>query len=217
MSDSLNEFAVSLPVVSVAPLAATAPTYGDNPVSCDATANYSLPAEVNSAESGHINVWLDGTPIVNDVPGASTVFTDLVLNVSIRNPETGNCCTYKMVKRISLDKCKLAHQAELLTPFQVLEAEEDPAEVEKYMAEFHAVRRAREVAGIMESDGKEKAKVLFSYEDEMENGTPSTSTATVTISAIKDKAHARHVFNLKYAPKYKNAKITRVTMISDKE
>jgi hypothetical protein len=79
------------------------------------------------------------------------------------------------------------------------------------------------VAGLTESAGTKKFKVLFRFDDqspsalaqiEKHGGTQSAS-ATVVIDHVKDKAHARHVWALKHGKhaKYPNAKITRVTEV----
>ena len=212
MSDALNEFSINMPMIGVPPMA-------DVPAeACDVTASYALPPEVNSSESNHISVSCDGYPQVNSVPGSNMVSVDLVLNVSISNPMNGSYSSYKIVKRLSMDKCKLAHQAEVLTPFQVVEAEEDPVEVAKYMSEFYAAKRAREVAGLTESRGEKKFKVQFSFDDKEVEGKPKArASGTVEIKDVRDAAHARHVFDAHHAPKYKdrNVKITRATEIKD--
>lgn len=211
MSDALNEFAINLPIGSVP---AVMPAAEVAPETCDMTANYALPAEVNASSCDHISVYVDSCPQVNSVAGTSMVSTDIVLNVSIHNPATGAYSTYKLVKRLSFDKCKLAHQAEVLTPFQVVEAEEQPEDelmVEQEMAAFYQRRRVQEMAGIYESNGKKKFKVLFKYDDPSGSGQAS---GTVIYDAIVDKAHARHVFAAKInKDKFKNAKIIRVTEV----
>jgi hypothetical protein len=147
------------------------------------------------------------------------VMADLVLCVCITDPVTYAQSTYKIVKRIAMDKCKLALQAETMAPVQVLEGE-DPTVVAKEMDEFYAARRAREMAGLTESAGNKTATVLYSCDDESESAKKADpegnmkqrATGQVKIKAVKDKAHARHVFMVKHAPKMTNPKITRVTM-----
>jgi len=216
MSKQINEFAINLPMTSVGSVA-TSPAVP--PIDCTPAA---LPADVAPGEAKHIYVYADGIPQVNQDRDMSMIFMDLVLNVSITNPTTGTCSAYKVVKRLSMDKCKLACDAEVLTPYQVVggEAEpEDEALVEAEMKAFYHAREVRRKAGIEESDGTKTAKVLISYDDketdwEGKKQPPARATATLVIKNIKDKAHARHVFDVWHKGKYKNAKITRVMMES---
>lgn len=208
MSD-LNEFAINLPMGSVpAIMPAT------EPYPYDVTAGYELPSEIYAGAADHVYVYADVAPRVNQVPGTSMISMDLVLNVNVTNPATNASSTYQIVKRLSMDKCKLAHQAEVLTPFQVVEAEEAPEDeliVEQEMAAYFQRRRVQEMAGIYESNGKKKFKVMFKYDDPSGKGVAS---GNMTYDAIVDKAHARHVFASKIdKKKYQNAKIIRVTEV----
>lgn len=223
MSD-LNEFAINLPMTQVAPTVApvvptVAPEY-------DITANTAIPADVNANECKHINVSVDSASVTNYDPHEPMVCVDLVLNVNItedgHDGGIGKTSTYKIVKRLSMDRVKLALQAEHMQPYQVLEDQDDPAEVEKMMAEFYAAQRARELVGLPESKGDKSFKVLFSFDDESEAMKAAKEAGatykargsnTITIKDVKDAAHARHVFNVKHAHQYKNPKITRATEI----
>lgn len=60
------------------------------------------------------------------------------------------------------------------------------------------------------SAGNKTFKVIFSYKDPSGTGTAS---GTQKISHVKDDEHARRVFKLKYADRYKDAKVTRVTPV----
>lgn len=198
----VNEFSINLPMVGASAVGAP----------CDVTASTTLPPEVNPTACDHINVYVDSAQITSYDASNPAVMVDLVLSVGITNPDSGACSTYKIVKRLSLDKCKLACEAEGMTPQVVEDLEEDFSEL---MEAFYAARRAREVAGISESAGNKTADVLVSYDDPSGSGRAST---TLKISAIKDKAHAKHVFDVKtsqtasFKSKYKNAKITRITV-----
>jgi hypothetical protein len=80
------------------------------------------------------------------------------------------------------------------------------------------------MAGIYESVGSSEANVRITYDDlsvaqleaEKKGASPARASATILVKAVKDKAHARHVFNKKHAHKYKNPTITRVTMVGEK-
>ena len=210
MSDALNEFAINLPMATVGGIGSLpAP---EAPV--DMTSCVEVPAEVNASKFDHISVYLDQATVANFNPEDPFVCVDMVLSVCITNSENGSSSTYKMVKRLSFDKVKLACQAEHLTPVQVVEAEEpeeDQLVVEQEMTAFYARRRIQEMAGIFESNGKKKFKILFKYDDPSGNGVASSE---ITYDAIVDKAHARHVFGAKInKDKFKNAKIVRVTEV----
>jgi hypothetical protein len=205
--DLLKEFAINLPMTGVGSIATDQSTY-------DVTAAIQVPQEVDTAKFDHISVYVDQASVTNFDPKDPCVCVDVVLSVCVANPESGTSSTYKMVKRLSFDKVKLACQAEHLTPVQVVEAEEseeDQLVVEQEMAAFYARRRIQEMAGIFESNGKKKFKILFKYDDPSGNGVASSE---VTYDAIVDKAHARHVFGAKInKDKFKNAKIVRVTEV----
>ena len=216
MSESLNEFAINLPMTGVGAV-------GNMAVepAVDMTASVAVPADVCPTKCNHISVSVDQATITNYDQENPCVCVDVVLSVSVNNPETGGGSTYKMVKRISFDKVKLALQAETMTPVQVVEAaeqEEDPVIVEQEMKAFYAAARAREMAGLVESEGRGEAKVLITYDDtsatqaeaEKNGASPARASTTLLIKNVKDKAHARHVFDKKHAHKYKNPKITRV-------
>jgi hypothetical protein len=198
---TVNEFAINLPISSVGPVV-------------DMTAAAVVPADVDTAQCDHINVYADSASIVNYSPTDPQVLIDLVLNVNVNDHGAGVCKSYKLIKRLSLDKCKLACEAEGLTP-HVVEELDKPEDYTEIMEAFYAGKRAREMAGITESAGKKTAAVLISYDDPSGSGRAST---TINVNAVKDKAHAKHVFDVNtsqtgpFKAKYKNAKITRITM-----
>ncbi len=195
---TVNEFAMNLPVTTVGPVV-------------DMTAAVAVPQDVDTTKHDHINVYVDSASAVNYNPADPNVLVDLVLSVSISDYDAGSSKSYKLIKRLSLDKCKLACEAEGVTPHVVESLDEDFTEI---MEAFYAAKRAREVAGINESAGKKTAEVLIRYRDK--DG-KSWATATLTIPAIKDKAHAKHVFDAKYdtaafKAKHPECKITRITV-----
>lgn len=184
----------------------------------DITAAVAVPADVDTSSCSHISAYIDGMPCITSQPDDPMVTADIVVCVCITDPVTYAQRTYKLVKRIAMDKCKLALQAETQTPVQVLEGE-DPEVVAGEMEAFYAARRAREMAGINESAGTKSATVMYSCDDESAAAKNAEgkvgqqrASGKVVIKDIKDKAHARHVFTVKHAPKLKNAKITRVMM-----
>jgi hypothetical protein len=226
----VNEFALNLPMTS--PSAVGDTVAGAMPAAppmmsyVDCTASTQLPPDVDPQQCDHINVYVDSAQVTGYDQANPMVSVDLVMNVSITEPVSGRTSTYKIVKRLSLDKCKLACDAEHMTPVQVVEAEDDPLEVAQIMEQFYAAKRAREMAGLTESAGTKKFKVLFRFDDVDANkkwdeshpesaGAKHSASAEVVIDHVKDKAHARHVWTLKHGKhaKYPNAKITRVTEV----
>lgn len=215
---NLNEFAINLPMAGVGSVGSSAVSYTPPAMEpcADMTAKMTMPADIDPMSCDHIGVYVDSANVVNYDPSNPMVCVDMVMTVTITPPGSGATSSYKMVKRISMDKVKLACQAECETPISVVE-EETPEQVDKMMAEFYAAQRARELSGLAESAGTKTAKVLISYDDketdwEGKPQPPARASATLLIKAVKDKAHARHVFDVKHKDKYKNAKITRVTM-----
>lgn len=218
MSD-LKEFSMNMPMIGIGgPAPSIAPSY-------DVTAAVEMPAEVCADKVDHIYVAVDSATVSNYSATDPMVCVDLVLTVGITNPNGGDSMNYKMVKRLKLDKAKLAYEAESLTPIAVAE-EEDPLEVARLMEAFYAATRAREIAGLTESAGTKTFKVLVSYDIDPGKGLDAEAaakaresskprgSATVEIKAVRDKAHARHVFDVKHASKYPGAKITRVTEVA---
>jgi hypothetical protein len=222
MSD-LKEFAINLPMSSVPAMTASANTVpAAEPY--DIMSSFALPPEIDTSACSHITVSCDSASVTNYNPDEPNVCVELVLSVNVRNDAMGSSSNYKLIKRLKMDKCKLAYEAESHTPVSVVEDQEDPLVVAQQMNEFYAARRARELSGLAESAGDKSAKVMFSFDADPGEGLdaeaaskaradkPGRNSATVTVKAIKDAAHARHVFGVKHAAKYPGAKITRVTM-----
>jgi hypothetical protein len=206
MSD-LKEFSMNMPMIGI----------GGSVPSYDVTAAVEMPAEVCADKVDHIYVAVDSATVSNYSATDPMVCVDLVLTVGITNPIGGESMNYKMVKRLKLDKAKLAYEAESLTPIAVAE-EEDPLEVARIMEAFYAATRAREIAGLTESAGTKAFKVMISFDDEKASkehpDAKHRASAVVEIKAVRDAAHARHVFDVKYASKYPGVKITRVTEVA---
>lgn len=151
MSDALNEFAINLPmsgISAVAPVAGSMPAEAAPELPYDITAPVTVPAEVDCSQHKHINVYVDSATIANYNPEDPCVCVDLVLNVGVTNPITYATSNYKLVKRVSMDKVKLACQAELMTPVSVVEAT-TPEQEAKKLAEAQAAHRAKQLAGLI--------------------------------------------------------------------
>lgn len=214
MSD-LKEFAINLPMTSIGAMSAPAPASAA--VSgYDITADTTVPPDISS-ECKHISVSVDSATLVSYETDSPFVNIDLVLNVNVQQDPNGLISrNHKVVKRLSMDRIKLAMQAEG-TEYQVVEQEDDPVEVAKMMAEFYSAKRARELVGIPESAGTKSFNVLFKYDMEDGKAPASVGSATVKIDAVKDAAHARHVFDAHHKDKRPNTKIIRVTEVKPKE
>lgn len=146
MTTKLDEYAINLPMTGVTGVGGTAksavpaPAYGYY----DITADCSLPAEV-SKNCEHIYAYLDSATTTNRDQTNSKLTIDLVLTIAVTNPSTGSTSSYKIVKRVAMDKCKLAIQAEDETPYQVIEAT-TPEQKAKRLAESRAAKRAVQAA-----------------------------------------------------------------------
>jgi len=159
---ALNEFTMNLPMIGTSPIGNTvselpaevpADQVPAEPEMYDVTADTELPACI-SPECSHITVSVDSASGAGPYSDSSPeVFVDLVLNVNImEKPEDGSVGygttrTYKIVKRVSLDKLKLAFQAESETPVSIVEAL-SPEALQKQAASARAAQRARQLAGL---------------------------------------------------------------------
>lgn len=142
---ALNEFAFNLPISTVPALA----TQCAEPA-IDATASVAVPPDI-SPEHKHITVNLDSTQLVCYNAEEPCVTFDMVLNVSICDPQLNNTRYFKMVKRLVMDKVKLALQAETMVPVQVIEAETEESKAKKLAEESAAAAatRAKQLAGLL--------------------------------------------------------------------
>ena len=132
MSEKLSEFALNLPMVAVAGTANTA---------YDITASAEVPADVNPTACSHISIYVDSTSMANYDQNDPNAMVDLVMTVNITDPNSNQSKLYKLIKRLSFNKIKLACEAESGTPVQVIEDLDDPEEVKKQMADFFAAKR----------------------------------------------------------------------------
>jgi hypothetical protein len=162
MTTKLDEFAINLPMVGVTgvgepgdSMGAEVPAYSSSCPMYDVTADVDLPADV-APSCDHINVSVDSASQTTWNTKDQMTNVDIVLTVSITDPETGNVNSYKVVKRISMDKLKLAVQVENETPYQIVEAKtpeqeaEILAEAQAQQRALKAAARARQLAGIGE-------------------------------------------------------------------
>jgi hypothetical protein len=155
MPKALNEFAINLPMVGVSTVGNPAVEMPYIGAPCDVTSDICKPEDISSCCS-HISAYVDKASVCLGNLDDSLFFIDLVMDVCITDPNTKAVSTYKMVKRVAMDKVKLACQAESIVPYQVIEAitpeQEAKKLVEQQAAERSqmAARRARQLAGLGE-------------------------------------------------------------------
>jgi hypothetical protein len=93
------------------------------------TAGYDVPADVDLTKFDHISVWAESiTSCGSDATSPMQCF-DIIFCVSC-TASNGCCTTWKIVKRIAVDKCAMACQAETCSPVSVVEAV-DPIKKER--------------------------------------------------------------------------------------
>lgn len=153
MADTKTNEMMNMPMISAGVMGVT----GDiarsmEPVATPAPEAYDVPAEetvaVGAPNNVHapadITVYADKiTPVTYSSDNNAVAGFDIVFAVGI-NCGGGVTKTYQVVKRIGLDKCKLACEAECGTPVSVVEAK---SEAMKEAAEAQK-RRFRRLAGL---------------------------------------------------------------------
>lgn len=151
MAKTLKEFSINLPMVDVTPMGAMhgAPEVSTSYAPVDVTRAYDIPADIDKTQCSHITVCVDSAQVTSYDETCPTVEVDLVLNICMRDPQSGQSSSYKLIKRLCMDKIKLACQAEHETPYQVLEAI-TPEQEAKKLSEQQAAQRARVLAGIVQ-------------------------------------------------------------------
>lgn len=167
MTNKLNEdfnpgsFNAPGPVVSPASISIEMPDEAeyqpdlDIPARLDPLLPAEIPADVDKERCDHISVYVDSASVTGYNP-TSDVKLDIVLNVSISNPETYEIHSYKIVKRIAFDKIQLALETEKLDAYQVVESEEGKA-IKKALAEEQLIKEteAKKLARIRRMAGLE--------------------------------------------------------------
>ena len=201
MPDKINEFALTLPITTVAPIVA------GHSVSSAEVAPPAEPqpeTEVEQKFSTDISIYPDTISLVN--MSGNDVTCDIVFTVNCFCPEVGTKI-HRVVKRICLDKEKLYNEAIATTPVRVEGIEEDAAEVLAEMMAFRTAKRMREMAGIAEPAGDKTFTVKFSHKA---NDNATRVVESVQLSSMRDKAHARHVFTERHATTMSDVKIVKI-------
>ena len=137
MSEQVNE--MNLPIISVAPVgaeAAAVPAPTEDP-------SMVIGSPDNSRHPSCVSVYAESITASGSYDGESPICTfDVVFNVGIREGETSK--TYRVIKRIGIDKVKLACDAECSAPVSIVE---EKAEAKKALAAAQA-KRMRQIAGL---------------------------------------------------------------------
>jgi hypothetical protein len=122
MTTPINE--MNLPMVSIAPTIAgmaVDTSMATSPAPAMEPAEITVCSPDYSKRAEDITVYSQSiTPTAYNQEDAMASF-DIVFSVGVRCGD-GSSKTYQVVKRISLDKCKLAAEAETSTPVSVVEA-----------------------------------------------------------------------------------------------
>jgi hypothetical protein len=143
MSNPVNEMAINLPMVSVTPVAPAPAGYSDLDVAPQADSAITIGSPSTSRHPSCISVYAESISMAGAYdPDSESCMFDVVFNVGIREGETSK--TYRVVKRISLDKVKLACDAECSAPISVVEH----AEEAKKAQAAQTAKRFRILAGL---------------------------------------------------------------------
>lgn len=139
MAEPTNEMAVNLPVIAVPPLGGTtAPAPAEVPYD-DATDSMVVGAPRYEHDPAKVSVYANGiTPVSgnycapqtsgaeSEKPADGVAVFDIVFSVGI-DCGNGVTKTYQVVKRIGIDKCKIACEAECTTPVSIVESKNEKA------------------------------------------------------------------------------------------
>lgn len=141
MTQTTNEMTINLPMVSVPPMAAEPVAHPAAEPAFDPSVVIGSPN--SSMHPSCISVYAENITASGAYDPECEVCTfDVVFNVGIREGDTSK--TYRVVKRIGIDKVKLACDAECSTPVSVVE---HAAEAKKAEAAATA-KRFRILAGL---------------------------------------------------------------------
>lgn len=156
MSTQINEFTLNIPLTAPTDVPSPAPTYAVPAEYSDATASVmgangetdqttTIGSPDTSPELKNISVYAQSINPVSFDQNAEVAAFDIVFSVGVYCGETSK--TYQVVKRIGIDKKKIASEVESTSPMSIVEnkTEEKPA-VKEGLSE--TARRARRLAGL---------------------------------------------------------------------
>lgn len=153
MTQKLNEFSLTLPSTDVGPedvaqFVAPAPStqYADSTSVITPTNEPDETVVVGSpaVSSSQVTVYANSIqPVSIGDDGSGIAVFDVVFSVGIA-PGDGTCKSYQVVKRIGIDKARIAVEVQQSTPMSIVE--ETKAATKPMVNE--SVRRARRLAGL---------------------------------------------------------------------
>ena len=125
MSITTNE--MNLPMISAPAMGVTGDVNMAMDTSMDAAygpevdTSVAIGSPMNDHDASSITVYSNSiSPVSYSAAQGDVAAFDIVFSVGITCPD-GSCKTYQIVKRIGIDKCKIAHEAECSTPVSVVE------------------------------------------------------------------------------------------------
>lgn len=141
MPNQLNELSMNLPVISVAPVT-------DVPTGASSMEITSTDMDVKQDEGytfdpSKVTIYVDSVRPVEYGSTDQMACFDMVLSVGILCDD-GRSKTYSLVKRISMDKQRIAKQAECGAPISVVENQTEA----KGISAAPTLRRIRRLAGL---------------------------------------------------------------------
>ena len=157
-SNQVNEFSLNLPVSAVEPSVefAVQPEYADQAAVVMAPVSQEPQPEPSMTIGSPVSAPVDPASVtvyansINPISynGDSTGIAafDVVFSVGIACAD-GSCKTYQVVKRIGIDKCKIASEVENSAPMSIVEAKIENTETAKPKLSESA-SRARRLAGL---------------------------------------------------------------------
>lgn len=150
----VNEFALNIPVPAVEPAPtvdfAVDPGYADQAASVmsqgspETAVTIGAPAPA-TVDPTTVTVYANSiNPISYSGDSTGIAAFDVVFSVGLACAD-GSCKTYQVVKRIGIDKCKIAAEVENSTPVSIVEAKVEETSNQKIN---ETVSRARRLAGL---------------------------------------------------------------------
>lgn len=141
-----NEMAINMPIISPSPMGDAAAEYEQGLPAVDEPSidpYVVIGSPDNSRHPSVVSVYAESITSSGSYDPESEVCTfDVVFSVGIREGDTSK--TYRVVKRIGVDKVKLACDAECSSPVSIVE---HATEAKKALAAAQA-KRFRQIAGL---------------------------------------------------------------------
>ena len=93
-------------------------------VSPDGSIAIGAPAAAPGMDPKSVYIYANSINPVSSMDDSNIVAFDIVFSVSCSCPDTGTASTYQVVKRIGIDKMKMADAAKSTTPISIVEAKQ---------------------------------------------------------------------------------------------